>query len=478
MQLTQQTRIYFSKEEELKIEATMEQVGKFYRTCFNKIWQEKGLTKETYLTLKKKTFCEQFYLGTKQANCLIREAKAKVEFFQEMLCYTQVNLEQKIAELKKEEVKITNQLTKIKDFFKNKKNSLAKKEEKDERKAFSSKKEDKLINLSFEEYEKSNKDEQKLIYQILKSKLWKNKRKQEKTISKINKIKNNPTITFGSKENQKLLSRNKITLTEWQGFRNNFIYGIGESDVKYGNNIIKVIDENTLQIEGLNLEKIKIKTKIRNKHYEAIKEEVKRTARIIRKVKQKNNKISVKYYLQSQIDLTEIETQLKEKIKTKKLNKEKIHYVGIDLNKNFFSVYSTTGIKQDSFWKNYLYNENFENYNSSQRENNLRNLLNKMFKELKDNKLCNKKVDIVRIEDLSFTSKKNKNLGKKMNKMLHDLPYKMFKNLISILALKNNMLIELVNPAYSSQKVIKQGMDRHLGAAKIIAYGNQEKIIF
>lgn len=474
MQLTQQTRIYFSKEEELKIEATMEQVGKFYRTCFNKIWQEKGLTKETYLALKKKTFCEQFHLGTKQANCLIKEAKAKVELFQEMLCYTQVNLEQKIVELKKEEVKITNQLTKIKDFFKNKKNSLAKKEEKDERKAFSSK-EDKLINLSFEEYKKSNKNKQKLIYQILKSKLWKNKRKQEKTISQINKIKNNPSLTFGSKENQKLLSKNKITLTEWQGLRNNFIYGIGESDVKYGNNIIKILDKNTLQIECLNLEKIKIKTKIRNKHYEVIKDEVKRTARIVRKVKQKNNKISVKYYLQSQIDLTEIETKLKEKIKTKK---ENIHYVGIDLNKNFFSVYSTTGIKQDSFWKNYLYDENFKNYNSSQRENNLRNLLIQMFKELKDDKLCNKKVDIVRIEDLSFTSKKNKNLGKKMNKMLHDLPYKMFKNLISILALKNNMLIELVNPAYSSQKAEEQGMDRHLGAAKIIAYGNQEKMNF
>ena len=476
MQLTQQTRIYSSKEEEIKIEATMEQVGKFYRTCFNKIWQEKGLTKKTYLSLKKKTFCEQFQLGTKQANCLIKEAKAKVELFQEMLCYTQANLEQKHTELKKEEINIINQLTKIKDFFKNKKNSLAKKEEKDERKAFSSKKEDKLINFSFEEYEKSNKNKQKLIYQILKSKLWKNKRKQEKTISKINKIKNNPTITFGSKENQKLLSKNKITLTEWQGFRNNFIYGIGESDVKYGNNIIKVIDENTLQIEGLNLEKIKIKTKIRNKHYDSIKDEIKRTARIIKKItRQKNNKISVKYYLQSQIDLTEIETKLKEKIKTKK---ENIHYVGIDLNKNFFSVYSTTGIKQDSFWKNYLYDENFENYNSSQRENNLRNLLNQMFKELKDDKLCNKKVDIIRIEDLSFTSKKNKNLGKKMNKMLHDLPYKMFKNLISILALKNNILIELVNPAYSSQKAKEQGMDRHLGAAKIIAYGNQEKMNF
>ena len=80
-----QTRIYPSvaeaEDNQLnKIVEAMTMVGRFYHFCFNNFWFNKGLT---YLELKNKDFCNQYQIGTKQANSLIREAKAKVELYQE-----------------------------------------------------------------------------------------------------------------------------------------------------------------------------------------------------------------------------------------------------------------------------------------------------------------------------------------------------------------------------------------------------------
>ena len=62
----------------------------------------------------------------------------------------------------------------------------------------------------------------------------------------------NPSITFGSKESQRLLSKGKITLEQWRELRNNFIFGLGESDVSCGNNTIKVFSQTKIQVEVLN----------------------------------------------------------------------------------------------------------------------------------------------------------------------------------------------------------------------------------
>ena len=294
MQLTYQTRIYplelsghlcpkdsndlkAPSESEVnqlnKIVEAMTMVGKFYRFCFNNFWFNKGLT---YLELKNKDFCNQFKLGTKQANSLIREAKAKVELYQEMYNYSENVLTSKLKILKKEEVKLTKLINKIEKLKHRPRCKHPKTKPCSPNSPF---------KLTYEYYLTRNKAERKQFYQTLKRLIWHNKRKQEQTQKSLNRL-NNPSITsitFGSKNNQRLLSKGKITLEQWRELRNNFIFGLGESDVSCGNNTIKVFSQTKIQVEVLNLEKIVLDCKLRNKHYNKIKDETKRTARLIRK---------------------------------------------------------------------------------------------------------------------------------------------------------------------------------------------------
>ena len=78
MQLTYQSRIYPTEEHANKLVEAMMSAGKFYHFCFNNFWFDKELS---YAELKSKSFCSQYQLGTKQANSLAREAKAKVEMY-------------------------------------------------------------------------------------------------------------------------------------------------------------------------------------------------------------------------------------------------------------------------------------------------------------------------------------------------------------------------------------------------------------
>lgn len=248
-----------------------------------------------------------------------------------------------------------------------------------------------------------------------------------------------------------MLSKGKITLEQWRELRNNFIFGLGESDVSCGNNTIKVFSQTKIQVEVLNLEKIVLDCKLRNKHYNKIKDETKRTARLIRK--------NGKFYLQSIVDCKQQMAKIKGDID--KIEPELRNYCGIDLNDGFFSVYCP------SVWQNYYYDENFKQYNSHQREQNLRQLIKQMFVDIKRDH-----IHIVRIEDLDFMKLKHKDKSKAMNKMIHELPYGLFRKLIEIESFNHQMAVELIDPAYSSQKALELGLDRHLGAAKIIAEGN------
>lgn len=459
MQLTYQTRIYplelsgpldtkdlkAPSESEVnqlnKIVEAMTMVGKFYRFCFNNFWFNKGLT---YLELKNKDFCNQFKLGTKQANSLIREAKAKVELYQEMYNYSENVLTSKLKILKKEEVKLTKLINKIEKLKHRPRCKHPKTKPCSPNSPF---------KLTYEYYLTRNKAERKQFYQTLKRLIWHNKRKQEQTQKSLNRL-NNPSITsitFGSKNNQRLLSKGKITLEQWRELRNNFIFGLGESDVSCGNNTIKVFSQTKIQVEVLNLEKIVLDCKLRNKHYNKIKDETKRTARLIRK--------NGKFYLQSIVDCKQQMAKIKGDID--KIEPELRNYCGIDLNDGFFSVYSP------SVWQNYYYDENFKQYNSHQREQNLRQLIKQMFVDIKRDH-----IHIVRIEDLDFMKLKHKDKSKAMNKMIHELPYGLFRKLIEIESFNHQMAVELIDPAYSSQKALELGLDRHLGAAKIIAEGN------
>lgn len=441
MQLTYQTRIY--PDHINKIVEAMTMVGKFYRFCFNNFWFNKSASHLTYLELKNKDFCNQFKLGTKQANSLIREAKAKVELYQEMYNYSENVLTSKLKVLQKEETKLIKLIDKIKQLKSKSKPPKQRKVDDAKQNPF---------KLTYTYYLTCNKEDRKQFYQNLKRLIWRNKQKQEQTQKSLNRLAN-PSITFGSKEKQRLLSKGKVTLEQWREVRNNFIFGLGESDVSCGNNTIKVFSQTKIQVEVLNLEKIILDCKIRNKHYNKIKDETKRTARLIRK--------NGKFYLQSIVDCNQQIAKIKGDIA--KIEPELRNYCGIDLNDGFFSVYSP------SVWQNYYYDEQFKQYNSHQREQNLRQLIKQMFVDITKEPKVN--IHVIRIEDLDFMKLKHKDKSKSMNKMIHELPYGIFRKLIEIESFNHQMTVELINPAFTSKKALELGLDRHLGAAKIIAEG-------
>lgn len=195
MQITYQSPLYLTEKEKTQIDIAMEGVGKFFRTCFNNFWFNKG---STYLELKKKEFCSQapFFIGTKMANSLIKEAQAKVLMWQEALCYAEQVKAIKLEKLEKLEKKTIDFLEfnqeQAKLIRKNK--SLSKFLKKDER--------------DFNPYQNL----QKIVLRIkrLKSRLWSIHRKIEKIKAYFNKNKNGFSITFGSKQSQRELSLGKI----------------------------------------------------------------------------------------------------------------------------------------------------------------------------------------------------------------------------------------------------------------------------
>lgn len=437
MQLTYQSPLYLSDVEKDEIDAAMDCVGKFYRTCFDNFWFNRG---KTPLELRKKTFCGQapFYIGTKMANSLIKEAQAKVYMWQEALCYAQQVKQIKLKRLE-------NFAQKTENLLKLNQSQAA---------------------LNYTDKEKLT----KIVLRIkrLKSKLWSIHRKMEKIQAYLKKEK---SITFGSKQSQRDLSLGKIDKKTWQRKRNNFIYGIGEGDVTCGNNIIKLLNESEIQIELLDLKKIVVKTKSRPLHQKLLAIS-KKTARVIRKV----IKGKEKYYVQFAIDL-----------KDKSQPQSTLPFelvIGTDLNKGFISVYAERKIKNQTetlLWQNYNYNDTG---NSQQRKESLRKVVKMFIQDAKDKALQGKhnqqlnEAIIVRIENLNFKRTKAKTMkattdkGKAYNAMLHNLPYKLFAELVRIESYKIGAKLELINPKNSSKKALELGLDRHLGAAKIIAQGN------
>ena len=446
VQLTYQSRIYPTEEHANKLIDAMMSVGKFYHFCFNNFWFDKELS---YAELKSKSFCSQYQLGTKQANSLAREAKAKVEMYREMCNYTENTLTSKWRTLDKETEKLIRLADKIEDL----KGKFPK-----QRKP---KSESNSFKWTYEYYLTCDKTGRKQFYRQLKSSIWHNKRRLAQLQKKLKKLQN-PSITFGSKDNQRKLTKGKISIETWREIRHNFIFGIGESDVNFGNRVIRVLNQEQIQVELLNLEKLTLNCRLRNKHYQKVLGEgeatgTKRAARLLRR--------GSKFYLQSILDYSQEEAQIKRDVEF--IDPSERHYCGIDLNDGFFSVYSS------SVWQNYHYDAKFKDYNSNQREQNLRQLIKQMFDDIKQDN-----IHVVRIEDLDFMKKKHQNRGKGMNKMLHELPYGQFRKIIESECFRHHMIVEYINPAYSSQKALKLGLDRHLGAAKIIAEGNPDAFEF
>ena len=143
----------------------MMRVGKFYHFCFNNFWFDKELS---YGELKSKSFCSQYQLGTKQANSLIREAKAKVEMYQGMCNYTENTIVSKWRTLDKE----TKKLTRLADKIELLKGKFPK-----QRKP---KSEVNPFKWTYEYYLTCDKAGRKQFYRQLKSLIWYNKRRLAK----------------------------------------------------------------------------------------------------------------------------------------------------------------------------------------------------------------------------------------------------------------------------------------------------------
>lgn len=56
--------------------------------------------------------------------------------------------------------------------------------------------------------------------------------------------------------------------------------------------------------------------------------------------------------------------------------------------------------------------------------------------------------------------------------MLSQLPYSLYDKMMTLEAFRHRRQIEHVNPAFTSQIAMMLGLDRHLGAARIIQIGN------
>lgn len=235
--------------------------------------------------------------------------------------------------------------------------------------------------------------------------------------------------------------------------------------MKYGNNTIKLINQNQLQIELLNLEKIVVNTKTRPLHEKLLNKDFKdfcdkKTARVIRKTIRGKDK----YYVQFTVDLkTSKDSKDSKDLKDLKT----LLIIGTDLNKSFISVYAEA-IKKDELrlkdtntntnvlWKNYDYNNEG---NTNQRKESLRKVIKTFIQEAKE--ICKNQDQeiILRIENLNFkttkakTKKASTEKGKAYNAMLHNLPYKMFKDLVIIEAYKSigQIKVELIHPKHSSK---------------------------
>lgn len=179
---TFQFRIYPSQEDISKLEKSMENVSKFFMTCFNKFFfYEEDKTKSdkenNAMKLKmrnefcKKDFAKSFNLGTKQAGVLATFALKQSKLHKAAIQY---HIEQNEYKLKW----LNSEIEKL---------SLKLKEQ----------------SLTPEEIKK------------IKTNLWHKNRNVQHTQSTIKQL-SNQSITFGKKENQTKLSQNLISQQEWK----------------------------------------------------------------------------------------------------------------------------------------------------------------------------------------------------------------------------------------------------------------------
>ena len=334
-----------------------------------------------------------------------------------------------------------------------------------------SKKLEKLIPVLMDLKLKAEKNNIKdlIKYRNLKIKVAFMKIKKDKLINKINSLNyqietNKFKITFGTK---KLFRKN---LEEFLNKRDNQMIFIGSKEEKGCNHNFQLkyvfkINQFIIRIR----KDFKHKDKKGEERYAYGKCFFNNHSKLLREIlKSKNSPLTYriikrnnKYYLQCIFEINNKNTIL---------TRKNYGVIGVDFNKGFVTVSQTN--KYGHLVKTDKMTYRFGSGNKT--ENDILLIINK----LTELAIYTGK-DIV-VEDLNFSKKKSKTMkensekGKKYNKMLHSLAYRMFLNRIEQICNRKNVGLIKVNPAWTSWIARNKFCDKmklniHTGASFVIA---------
>ena len=324
-----------------------------------------------------------------------------------------------------------------------------------------------LLDLKLKAKENNIKD--LIKYKNLKIKIAFMKMRKDKLINKINSLNyqietNRFKITFGTK---KLFRQN---LEKFLNKRDNQMVFIGSKEEKGCNHNFRLkyiakINQFIIRIR----KDFKYKDKKREERYAYGKCFFNNHSKLLREIlKSKDSPLTYriikrnnKYYLQCIFEINNKNTIL---------TRKNYGVIGVDFNKGFVTVSQTN--KYGHLVKTDKMTYRFGSGNKT--ENDILLIINKLT-EL----AINTGKDIV-VEDLNFLKAKSKAVkgksekGKKYNKMLHSLAYRMFLNRIEQICNRKNVGLIKVNPAWTSWIAENKFCERmklniHIGAAFVIA---------
>ena len=492
-QLTYRTNLTHALSDENKEQLLdfMQEQDRYFRTVFNLLYFQILSTKDKLALLKE--YCSSQFLqekgypfGTKYANSLFHEAYNKAILHQEEYCFRIQQIQDRIKALTLKKEKLIDKLEQTLKSIK-----------KLDKKALSFK------TLRFN-----------LLKEVrtIKTALYGVNRKLERQESLL-KSSSLRSVTFGEKDAQRKLSRKQITGTKWQSLRNKFIYAIGKSERKYGNDSIQFdVKNKTLKIEldrGKDYKNYLFLENIENqynspffKENNLLAEVHKKTQRIIL-TKFSPNIAKCKFELHTTVEkeengtIKEIQAKIrafsdnlnernldeaKKAIKdyAKMLYQEKRDEacLGVDFNYQHLDISSNlpNELKQENLSENpalYRFEQTIHyeitHHNRYQNKENLRQAIKVVVSLAKQHNLN------IKIENLNFNRKKAKifpaysEYSKAYNRMLSSLPYATYEKMMEIECDKAGVYLMKINPKNTSQKALENGWERHIGAARIIA---------